>query len=165
MIDNVSVKNENMNINTGEGYQPSPPPPPSQTSKTQGSSSSPAVKVELSQGVQESPQGTSTEVQATEVTGSDKTSVKDGEKELNEKLQQTIDALNDKLARMDREVQFKVDKRIDKNYISVIDKKSQEILREFPPEEIRSFIAKFDEINEKLSMSQDVKSLVINLEV
>jgi uncharacterized FlaG/YvyC family protein len=66
---------------------------------------------------------------------------------------------------MDREVLFKLDKKINRNYISVIDKKSKEIIREFPPEEIRAFIAKFDEINQKLSMSHDVKSLIVNLEV
>jgi uncharacterized FlaG/YvyC family protein len=73
--------------------------------------------------------------------------------------------LNEKLARLDREILFKIDKRINRNYISVIDKVSKDIIREFPPEEIRNFIARFDEINEKLSFSTDVKSLIINLEV
>jgi flagellar protein FlaG len=84
---------------------------------------------------------------------------------LEEDLKQTIEALNDKLAGMDRQILFKVDKRINKNYISVIDKESQEVIREFPPKDIRAYIARFDEFNEKLNSSSDVKSLIVNFEV
>lgn len=85
---------------------------------------------------------------------------------LEEDLKKTIEALNDKLAGLDRQVQFRVDKRINKSYISVIDKESQEVVREFPPKDIRAYIARFDEFNENLSSStSDVDSMIINLEV
>jgi len=163
MIDSVSVNNENMVINTGEGYVPSQPPSPS-TSPTPKSSSGPAAEVEISGEVKNTSQA-GAEAQAVQASKTDKSSQDKSEREFEAKLKDTIDSLNEKLTRMDREVLFKLDKKIDKSYISVIDKKSKEIIREFPPEEIRAFIARFDEINDKLSMSQDVKSLIINLEV
>jgi len=162
MIDSVSVNNENMVINTGEGYVPSQPPSPS-TSPTPKSSSGPAAEVEISGEVKSSAQA-GAEAQAVQASKTDKSNDK-SDRDFEAKLKDSIATLNDKLTRMDREVQFKLDKKIDKSYISVIDKKSKEIIREFPPEEIRAFIARFDEINDKLSMSQDVKSLIINLEV
>jgi uncharacterized FlaG/YvyC family protein len=58
-----------------------------------------------------------------------------------------------------------VDQRIGKNYVSVIDKESKEVIREFPPKEIRSFIARFMEFNENLASTTDLRSLIINLEV
>lgn len=166
MIDNVSVNSENLIINKGEGSTPSQPPSPTApTTTAQSNEAGPAVKVDLTQGLSQDIQGTQI-AQQNAVSGS---SNKEGsDKELEEKLKQSVETLNDKLTRLDREVQFKVDKRINKNYISVIDKKSKEIIREFPPEEIRAFIARFDEINEKLQVSQstnDIKSLIINLEV
>jgi len=170
MIDNVTATND-MIVNKGEGYTPSPPPSPSTTQK---SSSGPAVEVELTKEIAEtlansantseksvSTQETKDTLKKTETTNPGQNTDIDTEK----RLKETIDSLNDKLTRMDREVLFKLDKRINKNYISVIDKKSKEIIREFPPEEIRTFIAKFDEINAKLSNSTDVKSLLVNLEV
>lgn len=87
------------------------------------------------------------------------------DKSLEEKLNDTVEALNDKLNQLDREVLFKVDKRIRKNYISVIDKQSKEVIREFPPKDIRTFIARFDEFNDQLSATSDVKSMIVNLEV
>jgi flagellar protein FlaG len=87
------------------------------------------------------------------------------EQSLEEDLRRSIEALNDKLTRLDREVLFKVDKRINRNYISVIDKESKEVIREFPPKDIRNYIARFDEFHEQLNSSSDVKSLIINLEV
>ena len=84
---------------------------------------------------------------------------------LEEELQQRIDSLNEKLSKLDREILFKMDKKINKNYISVVDKASKEVIREFPPKEIRTFIARFDEFNSQLDSTADVKSLIVNLEV
>lgn len=164
MIDNVSVNSDNLVINKGEGTMPSQPPSPTiPTTTAQSNQAGPAVQVDLTQLVsREATQGsTGAEQQAVARSLSKEGS----EKELEEKLKESISSLNEKLNRLDREVQFKVDKRINKNYISVIDKKSKEIIREFPPEEIRAFIARFDEINEKLLVSSDIKSLIVNLEV
>ena len=143
MIDSVSVTNENMAINTGEGFVPSQPPSPS-TSTTQKSSSGPAVEVDISNEVKNTTQ-TGSDAQVVETNKTDQTSNTNeskSEKDVDKKLNDTIDALNDKLTRMDRDVLFKVDKKINKSYISVVDKKSKEIIREFPPEEIRAFIAR-----------------------
>ncbi|MGE5340816.1 MAG: flagellar protein FlaG [Candidatus Omnitrophota bacterium] len=157
MIENVVATGDNLVINKGEGVQPSPPPSPQ---KVQRSDSGPAVEVELND---TSTLDTAQDVNGTSQTASNVQSQTGSGEE--EKLKQVIDSLNEKLSRLDREVEFKLDKRINKNYISVIDKQSKETIREFPPEEIRSFIARFDEINNKLMMTTDVKSLIINLEV
>lgn len=170
MIENVSVNND-LIVNKGEGYTPSPPPSPSTTQKD--SSSGPAVQLDLTEEVAaaiETDQSASTTSAASTAeavkTRETVSNTKKDDKDLEKKLNETIDILNEKLNRMDREVQFKVDKKINRNYVSVIDKKSKEVIREFPPEEIRAFIAKFDEINAKLmNNSTDVKSLLVNLEV
>jgi flagellar protein FlaG len=160
MIDGVSISQENLVINKGEGAEPSPPP-----SSTNGKSGRAAVEADTA--IKEIPQKASQSENAEQLEQQIKTEVEKParEEDLEEQLKETIDALNQKLARLDREVLFKVDKRINRNYISVIDKASKDIIREFPPEEIRTFIARFDELNEKLSYSTDVKSLIINLEV
>lgn len=152
MIDSVSANSDNLVINKGEGV---PSPPPSSPEISNSESSQAAVEVGL--------RGQSSETtKSSERTSS---AAKQNEESLEDKLRETVDALNEKLNRLDREVLFKVDKKINKNYISVIDKQSQEVIREFPPKEIRTFIARFDEINEKLMVTPDVKSLIINLEV
>lgn len=162
MIDNVT--NDNMIVNKGEGYVPSPPPSPSITSTpstTQRMGTDGAVSVDISQEVQKI--GTDlAAANAKEVSASNQNV---NEKELEKKLNESVNTLNEKLTRLDHDVLFKVDKRINKNYISVVEKNSKKVIREFPPEEIRSFIARFDEINQKLSRSGDVKSMIINLEV
>jgi flagellar protein FlaG len=159
MIENMSV-NENLAINQGEGVSPSRPPSssevnaatktggPGQTNKT---AESPAV--ELSREIKGN-------LEQAEVKQ------KEAEKELVEQeLKDTVRRLNEKLARLDREILLKVDQRIDKNYVSVIDKESKEVIREFPPEAIRTFIARFMEFNEKLASTTDLRSLILNLEV
>lgn len=159
MIENISV-NENLATKQGEGVSPSRPPSssevnavtktgdPGQTNKT---GETPAVEF------------------SREIKGNlEKVEVKqkEVEKELVEQeLKDTIRRLNEKLARLDREILLKVDQRIDKNYVSVIDKESKEVIREFPPEAIRTFIARFMEFNEKLASTTDLRSLIINLEV
>lgn len=162
MID--SVTNDNMIVNKGEGYVPSPPPSPSITSTpstTQRIGTDGAVSVDISQEVQK--QGT--DLGTTNSKEVSTSNPKETEKEMEKKLNESVSALNEKLTRMDHDVLFKVDKRINRNYISVVEKNSKKVIREFPPEEIRSFIARFDEINQKLSRSGDVKSMIINLEV
>lgn len=159
MIENISV-NESLAINQGEGVSPSRPPSssevnaatktgdPGQTSKT---GETPAV--ELSREIK----GNLEQVEVRQ---------KEAEKELVEQeLKDTIQRLNDKLARLDREILLKVDQRIGKNYVSVIDKESKEVIREFPPEAIRTFIARFMEFNEKMASTTDLRSLILNLEV
>jgi len=177
MIENVAANNDSLIINNGEGYTPSQPPSTSTTTTTtQKSDSGPAVQVELSKEVSDTVaakatiSSSSTTASSSTVKSSTKTSNEiktddKNEKEMDQKLKDTIQALNDKLSRLDHEVQFKVDKRINKNYISVIDKKTKEVIREFPPEEVRAFIARFDEFNQKILGTSDVKSLIVNLEV
>lgn len=160
MIETIST-NENLPVNKGEGITPSPPPSSSEvkdvrdSGSTARSESTPKASVdasvELAPGIKEA------------IKNENRKDSSEGmvEKELKE----TIERLNEKLGRLDREILLKVDKRIGKNYVSVVDKESQEVLREFPPREIRSFIARFMEFNEKLAANTDIRSLIINLEV
>jgi flagellar protein FlaG len=154
MIETIST-NENLPMNKGEGAQPSPPPSSSEVKIPTKSGGTGQVKkdaaVELAPEIKD----------AVESQNLDEEEGKTVEKELRE----TIERLNDKLSRLDREVLLKVDQRIGKNYVSVVDKQSQEVIREFPPKEIRSFIARFMEFNENLAANTDIRSLIINLEV
>jgi flagellar protein FlaG len=155
MIETISAK-ENLVVNRGE--EPGSSRPPSSQDVIGSKSDTPsqtAVEVDLRAEIVRDV-GKNSE----RVSNSPKS-----EKSLEEDLKKTIEALNDKLTRLDREVLFKMDKRINKNYISVIDKQSKEVIREFPPKEIRTFIARFDEFNDMLTSSADVKSMIINLEV
>lgn len=164
MIDGVSVTSENLVINKGEGNVPSPPPSSSEIKSSESGQAAADVEISITQEVQTHPKSNESARQLEQVIKREveKTA---RDKDLEKQLQETIDALNEKLSRLDREILFKVDKRINRNYVSVIDKESKEIIREFPPEEIRNFIARFEEINDKLMVSTDVKSLIINLEV
>jgi flagellar protein FlaG len=164
MIDGVTVTNENLVINKGEGSVPSPPPSSTGIQSSESGQAAAEVDLNIRPGTHQTDKIGENARQLERVIKAEveKTAK---EKDLEEQLRETIDALNEKLARLDREILFKIDKRINRNYISVIEKESKEIIREFPPEEIRNFIARFDELNEKLNVSADVKSLIINLEV
>jgi flagellar protein FlaG len=152
MIDGVTVNSDNLVINTGGGSVPSPPP------------SSLVKKSESAQTAEET--SAKVDLRPELATGQTDEAVKEGsQQKLEDELKETIERLNDKLGRLDREILLKVDKRIGKNYVSVIDKESKEIIREFPPKEIRSFIARFMEFNENLASTTDLRSLIINLEV
>lgn len=147
MLETITT-NENLPINKGEGAQPSPPPSSSEVKAPTKSGGTGQVKKDAA--VELAPE------------------IKDNEEEgktVEKELTETIERLNDKLSRLDREVLLKVDQRIGKNYVSVVDKQSQEVIREFPPKEIRSFIARFMEFNENLAADTDIRSLIINLEV
>lgn len=152
MIDGVTVNSDNLVINTGGGSVPSPPPS-SLVNKSESAQTAEdtSAKVDLK-----------SEVAALQ---EDKAGGESSDKKLEDELKETIERLNDKLGRLDREILLKVDKRIGKNYVSVIDKESKEVIREFPPKEIRSFIARFMEFNENLASTTDLRSLIINLEV
>ncbi len=82
-----------------------------------------------------------------------------------DELNEAIDRLNEKLYLTNREVLFKTERKINKHYISVIDKNSQEVIKEFPPKEIRKFLIGVKELEDKLGSSRDIKSLIVNLEV
>ena len=153
MIDTISA-NETFSVNKGEEAISSRPPSSLETNNTTASQS--AIEVDLRSELLEDVNESSERV-----AGANKQS---GES-LEDELTRTVDALNEKLSRLDREILFKVDKRIDRNYISVIDKESKEVLREFPPQDVRNFIARFEEFNAQLDSSADVKSLIVNLEV
>jgi flagellar protein FlaG len=163
MTDGVNIPSESLGINNGERSIPSPPPSSAYTRLKESGQAAAVVDLGMrparQAGKTNGNEGQPGRVPNTEAGKTAR------EKELEEELKEAIDALNKKLGRLDREVLFKIDKRINKSYISVIDKETKEIIREFPPEEIRTFIARFDEINEKLNLSVDVKSLLVNLEV
>jgi flagellar protein FlaG len=160
MIDGVAINSDNLMVNTGGGSVPSPPPSSSESSGANKRGSTGQVDSAAKLDGQLKPEGANeaaTVEQAAKAEGS--------ADDLDNELRDTIERLNDKLARLDREILLKVDERIGKNYVSVIDKGSQEVIREFPPKEIRSFIARFMEFNEKLASDTDIRSLIVNLEV
>lgn len=165
MVDTINVTSENMIANKGEGIMPSPATSPTTspapTISSENSTSNAADSVDISPEVQKISNSSETQ-KPKEVS---KSSQKENESETEKKLKESVAALNEKLNRMDLDVLFKVDKRINKNYISVVEKNTKKVIREFPPEEIRSFIARFDEINERLSSSRDAKSMLVNLVV
>lgn len=154
MIETIST-NENLPINKGEGAKSSPPPSSSEVKTPTKSGGTGQVKkdaaVELAPEIQKNLESENQN--------------EDEGKTVEKELRETIERLNDKLGRLDREIVLKVDQRIGKNYVSVVDKQSQDVIREFPPKEIRSFIARFMEFNEKLAANTDIRSLIINLEV
>ena len=82
-------------------------------------------------------------------------------KELNE----AIADLNEKLSLSNREIVFKTESKINKNYISVIDRESQEVIKEWPPKEVRKFLVGLKELEDQLATNKDIKSLILNLEV
>lgn len=154
MLETITT-NENLPINKGEGVPPSPPPSSSEVKAPAKSRGTGQVRtdaaVELAPDIKDTVE-------------SENRNEEEG-KTVEKELFETIERLNDKLSRLDREVLLKVDQRIGKNYVSVVDKQSQEVIREFPPKEIRSFIARFMEFNENLAANTDIRSLIINLEV
>lgn len=162
MIDAVTA-NENLVINAGEGSVPSPPPSsPEVSAKELKAKTTPSGTSGVERGAEDAKIELTPEARDS-ISESDQP--KQTDSEVQKELNDTINRLNDKLNRLDREIQLKIDERIGKNYVSVIDKSSKEIIREFPPEEIRSFIARFMEFNDKLASETDLRSLIINLEV
>jgi len=86
--------------------------------------------------------------------------------DLSEKeLEETIEKLNEKLNSLNRELLIKVDKKINKNYISIVDKKTKEVIKEYPPKEIRKFIAQLMEFDERVFKKSNAKNVILNIEV
>lgn len=163
MVDVISG-NENLVVNKGEGV-PSPPPSSSEVSSVNESTSPVTETGAPASGNAKAVQGDASVELTSQAAG---VLDKEGDAQdegMQKELHDTIDRMNKKLNNLDREIMLKVDQRIGKNYVSVIDKGSKEIIREFPPEEIRTFIARFMEFNEKLASETDLRSLIINLEV
>lgn len=82
-------------------------------------------------------------------------------KELNE----AIASLNEKLYMSNREIVFKTEEKINKHYISVVDRESQEVIKEWPPKEVRKFLIGLKELEEQLGSNKDIKSIILNTEV
>lgn len=83
-------------------------------------------------------------------------------------LEKTIERLNEKLDLLNRQLSFRLDERIGRNYISIINKKTKETIKEFPPEEIRDFIAQMIELEGRMKEDGDSENkgeLFVNLEV
>jgi flagellar protein FlaG len=80
-----------------------------------------------------------------------------------EDIEKFIEELNTKLHSLDRETRFQLDEKIDMTYVSVVNKDTKEVIKEFPPEEIRTFMAKMKEFNESTGTS--VENLIIDMEV
>jgi len=155
MIETI-LTNEGLPINPGEGAASSPPP------TSPGVKINAPAKIGIGQVKKDAEVEFSPEIQKSMGSGN-----RDGDEgdAVDKELSETIERLNAKLGRLDREILLKVDQRIGKRYVSVVDKESQEVIREFPPKEIRAFIARFMEFNEKLAANTDLRSLIVNLEV
>jgi uncharacterized FlaG/YvyC family protein len=148
MITDVARTEKLNQINVKEeGVYPSSPP------------SSPDVNQLLS-GTQED-NYSSTAEQLKETTQEKVTSKKDRSKA--PKLDEQISQLNSKLYRLNRELLFKVDKKINRNYISVVDKKTKEVIKEFPPKEIRNLMATLIEMEETMNPSESLNNILLNI--
>jgi len=83
-------------------------------------------------------------------------------------LEKTIGRLNDRMNLLNRQLMFRLDERIGRNYVSIIDKETKETIKEFPPEEIRNFIAQMMEFEKRMQAggeSDQMGELVVNIEV
>ncbi len=84
-----------------------------------------------------------------------KEEVKTDEKNGDLPLDKIIERLNYKMNLSNRSLRFKLDERIGRNYISIIDKETEEIIKEYPPEEIRNFMAQVMKFEERMLASGD----------
>lgn len=161
MIENVTNSGTlNLQINTGEGLRPSPPPSSEITnSPVPQTQNTPAVKAA---GEAQSQANVSDAERKDSARAPSSAPL--GQEELKQ-LEESIQRLNEKLNSMNREIQFKVDKDINRNYISIIDKKTKEIIKEVPPREIRRFIAVLRELDDRLYNGQELKEIFVNTKV
>jgi len=82
------------------------------------------------------------------------------------KLEESIQELNDKLYTLNRQLQFKMDKDLNRSYISVIDKTTKEVVKEIPPKAIRNLMLQLREYQENCQYrAGDAKDLFVNVEV
>ncbi len=145
MVENV-INSENINTMRGDGASL---PPSSKVKETA------EVKLEAPVEVKR------TEIKEEVIKEVNKPEVEIDPKELNE----AIDRLNDKLYMSNREIVFKTEQKINKHYISVIDKESQEVIKEWPPKEVRKFLVGLKELEEQLGTNKDIKNVILNMEV
>jgi len=82
-----------------------------------------------------------------------------------QELEEKLEALNKKMDQMNREVHFLIDKKINKQYISIIDRETKDVIKEFPPQEIRNFIAALQEFMDSLEKGSEPVSLLVDREV
>ena len=145
MVENV-INSENINTMRGDGASL---PPSSKVKETA------EVKLEAPVEVKR------TEIKEEVIKEVNKPEAEIDPKELNE----AIDRLNDKLYMSNREIVFKTEQKINKHYISVIDKESQEVIKEWPPKEVRKFLVGLKELEEQLGTNKDIKNVILNMEV
>ncbi len=145
MVENV-INSENINTMRGDGASL---PPSSKVKETA------EVKLEAPVELKR------TEIKEEVIKEVNKPEVEIDPKELNE----AIDRLNDKLYMSNREIVFKTEQKINKHYISVIDKESQEVIKEWPPKEVRKFLVGLKELEEQLGTNKDIKNVILNMEV
>jgi len=145
MVENV-INSENINTMRGDGASL---PPSSKVKET--------AEVKLEAPV---------ELKRTEIKEEVIKEVNEPEVEIDPKeLNEAIDRLNDKLYMSNREIVFKTEQKINKHYISVIDKESQEVIKEWPPKEVRKFLVGLKELEEQLGTNKDIKNVILNMEV
>ncbi len=153
MIEKVETQELKLNLNiNGEGKGVPSPPPSSEIKSDKTETHGSEVKVKR---------------ETLELNGNKGSKEKvDNTFDLSEKeLEKTIEKLNEKLNSLNRELLIKVDKKINKNYISIVDKKTKEVIKEYPPKEIRKFIAQLMEFDEKIFKKSKSKNLILNIEV
>ncbi len=170
MIENVAYdRTLNLQLNAGEGVQPSPPLFSAKNSsdvQTQSRDSrqsveiaknenDEAVRYEKSVAVMES--NRSSPKNDSEDTGLDQEKIRD--------MEESLQKINEKLAGMNREIQYKVDENTNRFYFSIVDKKTKEVIKEVPPPEVRKFAASLKDFLEKLDSGEKLGHLFINMKV
>ncbi len=155
MVERVELNLQQMEINKGSGSNPLPP-----TSSTGSEIREDSVEINFRQNIDQQNE------QAAKIVRRDEQSEKNIESKNEEELRKFVESLNEKLYYLNREVHFRVDEKIKRTYISVIDKKTKEVIKEYPPKEIRKFISAMLELEKRLnSGDRDLKEIFVNYKV
>lgn len=151
-------------IQAGEGQRPSLPPY-SETARDKGTAKVGGQPLEQDQLILGQNASAMNLAEAQKEQGRAASASQDQQKEQLKELEEILENLNKKMNLMNREVHFLVDKKINKQYISVIDRETKNVIREFPPQEIRSFIAALQNFMENLDKGKESASLLVDRQV
>lgn len=104
---------------------------------------------------------------ASQPTGSDATPVKEQSAPAvdGEQLKEMVDDLNGHAQLAKRQLQFVIDDEAQQVYFKVVDTETQEVIREFPYEEIRNMQRHLREVSEMLFEKGESTSLLFEGEV
>ncbi len=163
MVEGVtSQTNTALLIQAGEGGVPSPPPSSSEAKQRgAGAPAQAAGARSIPPGdVPQAARNAAAQYGETDQSGS----VAD-----QKKLEEMVRELNEKLYSLNSQLQFRIDKDLNRTYISIVDRKTKEVIKEIPPEEIRHLMAQMREYEESIQFHAGKggggRDLFVNVEV